>query len=531
MAPSCSGLSRTLQHATAVAVPLVLSLAPVVGAVLASAPSTAAHGPSVVRIAASGFAAVLLLYALSVPRLGTVRASNVAAVPCFLVAVYPAFYTVVLSLVAVPRAAVSLPYLCLCVAAGVWAATIGPMRARGLHHMLAIVAAVFAVWASTVLGPVYWFPPDYPPRVAQALTSLTALPSVPRDATYRPDVYHLVLDSMGRPDALAEAYSIDVNPILRGFRELGFDMPVDRGFANYVQTHLSLPSMLNLAYLDPLLDLQRGRTNRDPLRDLVARARVPRMFQALGYRVEFIGTGYVANGKFASPDVCDCPQAWFSAAEIGTLSLTPLDSIVSLGFGHRSHYQRSMYVFEAFERASSDPRPRYVFAHTMLPHAPFVVDREGRFTNPMTELSVADGTFFRGTADEYLRGYREQASFSLRRALSASRRILRQSREDGRDAIVIISGDHGPRLGYDARQAVAESGMWTLPTLLAIRWPDKVKPEAPRSLVNLYRGIFREVFGLPLPPLPDKGFVSPFTLPYDVVRVEGLSEQAPAPLD
>ena len=164
-----------------------------------------------------------------------------------------------------------------------------------------------------------------------------------------------------------------------------------------------------------------------------------------------------------------------------------------------------------------------MFAHSAFPHPEFVVDETGRFTNPGGRLTGADASLFAGTPDTYRSGYRAQATFTLRRAVQSARRLIEASGRDGRGAIVIISGDHGPRLGLDARDPTPESGLYALPVLLAIRWPERQRPDqSPVSLVNVYRALFRQVFGMDLPPLPDEGYVSPFTAPYAVTRVEGL---------
>jgi hypothetical protein len=44
--------------------------------------------------------------------------------------------------------------------------------------------------------------------------------------------------------------------------------------------------------------------------------------------------------------------------------------------------------------------------------------------------------------------------------------------------------------------------------------------EPPKSLVNVYRTLFSRVFGMDLPPLPDRGYVSGFNTPYDLIPVD-----------
>src|SRR5262249_39528774 len=155
-----------------------------------------------------------------------------------------------------------------------------------------------------------------------------------------------------------------------------------------------------------------------PLRDLISTARVPDAFKRLGYWVEDIGSGYLSSGAFAQADRCDCPQLWFADAEVGALSLSPF-KMFTAGLGSRSHYERSVRVFEEFERPRSIAAPRFVFAHVPMPHPPFVADSSGAFTNPTKLMSGGDGSYFSGSRQEYEEGYRAQATFTLSRAVMA----------------------------------------------------------------------------------------------------------------
>jgi hypothetical protein len=512
-----------LARATPLLVPLVFTLSPVVGMVMVSAQVLPAHLPSVARIVICAFTIASVLYFIARRGRDPVTASNIVALPLFLIGMYPAAYTFAEQLTAVRESFVSVPYLVFCCWTAYLAARIPRHAARTVHEVLSIVAAILLALSVWVIGRVYVWPPPDSSDTKQAVAHLSAPLELPTHVSWKPDVYHLVLDGMGRPDVLADRYGVDAGMYLDELRTLGFDVARAQGHANYVQTHLSLASMLNLAYLDELLVAEGTAQNRGPLRDLISRARVPSMFKRLGYQVEFIGSGYVSNGVFLDAEDCDCPQLRYAESEIGAISLTPFESLLHLGFGHRAHYERSLHVFDRFERPRTGARPRYVFAHTMLPHPPFVADEGGRFTNPLKHPSGADASFFMGTADEYRKGYRAQATFVLARTVQSVRRILEASQRDNRDAVVIITGDHGPRFGMDARQPASESGLYTLPVLLAIHWPQRARPDrAPVSLVNVYRTVFRQVFGMDLAPLPDAGFVSPFTAPYAVKRVDGL---------
>jgi hypothetical protein len=211
---------------------------------------------------------------------------------------------------------------------------------------------------------------------------------------------------------------------------------------------------------------------------------------------------------------------------MGAIRLTPLNILLHLGIGHRNYYRRLMAVFDQFERETDDTSPRYVYGHVMLPHPPFVVSANGDYVNPGRPFSVGDASFYEGSPEEYRSGYRAQALFALRRTLVMASRLVQSAQRRGREAVIIIHGDHGPRLEFDARHPTPKSSQSALQILLAIRWPQGVKPTSPPySLVNVYRVVLNTLFGMDLPQLPEKAFLSPFATPYMLIPIE-MPEQA-----
>jgi len=518
-------MRRLLGELACLIVPLSFAFIPVVGMLWVSAPELPPPGVSIARIAAALAAVVILLYLLLRPR-SAVVASNTVGLPLLVMGLYPAAHAATMTL-GWNEFVFAWAYLGLSVIIAwiVWRLSSG--ASATLHDVLTTVAVVLIVFGAGLVYRVYLRPAPYAAAVQQAMDALSSPLRLPeRNPAWKPDVYDLVLDGMGRPDVLERDYAFSPRTEIEALRQLGFDI-ASNGHANYVQTQLSLASMLNLDYLDELAKAEGTGRQHGPLRDLISKSRVPALFKRLGYRIEFLGSGYLSSGAFELADVCDCPQLWFADAEVGALSLSPL-KVLSGGVGSRAHYDRSMALFDLFERTRTDPAPRYVFAHVPMPHPPFVADAHGSFNHSTKPLSGGDGSFFGGSPDEYLAGYRAQATFTLSRAVRAVSRILEDGARAGRDSIVIVHGDHGPRLGFDALNPQAESGQHALPILLAVRWPAGHAPShPPQSLVNVYRQLFQHVFQLDTPPLADRGYVSGFDKPYAMIPVRISSDATP----
>ena len=500
--------------------PLSFAFIPVIGMLWIASEEMPPPGISIVRIVLLLAVGALVPYVLLLLRHSVVVASTAVGASLLVLGFYPSAHATA-EAAGWNQVAFAWAYLCACIAVG-WGVTRVPEAVtRVINDMLVPVAFVFITFAVGLIAREYVVPAPYPPNVQAAMAKLSHPLDIRPTTSWRPDVYDLVLDAMGRPDVLARKYDLVLDSELARWRSLGFDI-VPNGHANYAHTELSLTSMLNMAYLDDLATAEAASNARGPLRYLTSNSRVPAAFKRLGYSVEHIGTGYQALGMFAVADHCDCPQLWFANAEVGTLSLSPFQ-VLSPSVGNAAHYSRCLAVFSHFERPRDGGDPRYVFAHVSMPHPPFLTDEQGRFNHSRKALATGDGPYFLGTREEYRAGYKAQAAFAVSRAFASVRRILQDEARQGRDAIIVVHGDHGPRLGFDPLTPSVEAGRDTLPVFLAIYWPRGHEPERePESLVNVYRVIFRDAFGADLPPLADRAYVSGFRTPYLTTLVPGL---------
>lgn len=508
-------------EAFALLIPFVFALSPLASMLIATQETMPPPIESQLRMVALLAALVAVGY-LGARALGAsvARASNMLALPTLLVGVYPFAVQAASHVYSGAESWLAWTYLIACAASACAALIVTEPVTTTWHHVLRRIAIVFAVLtAGVVVGPLT---SRLSPDVTNEIAKLSAPLPIPTRVDHRPDVYHIVLDSFGRADVLDARYGMNLAPTVSEFRRLGF-VVYDAAYANYVQTHLTLASMLNVTYVNSLEAVEGASNDRRPLRALIDHARVPEVFSRLGYRVVQIGTGSHSQGVFARADACDCPQLWWSEPELGVTSLTPMKVFLQFGFEQPQYLRRANHIFDSFGASAQGDPPRYVYAHVMMPHPPFYADARGQFVKQTRPATGADATFFPGTSAEYVAGYRGQATYVIARTLDACQRLIAASRRQGREAIVIVHGDHGPRLGMDARNPAADSGRFTLPVFLAIRWPQTMTPSAaPRSLVNVYRTLFRQAFMMELPPLSDAGYVSGFTTPYKLMPVDRL---------
>ena len=211
-----------------------------------------------------------------------------------------------------------------------------------------------------------------------------AIPPQMKSAKNPPDIYYIVLDGYGRADLLAEEYSLDNTAFLESLRDQGFYV-ARKSRSNYPWTLGSLASSLNFAYLhEPLGDQLRPLRNKLFLRELLEENRVMRHLRAAGYRT------IVYESQYFEVDLTEADRtvktSWsprpFSAA---ILQMTPIAGLlrrVGQPVLFDFHRARILATLDRLPEAAREPSPKFVFAHLMYAHTPFVLDADGHSITP-----------------------------------------------------------------------------------------------------------------------------------------------------
>lgn len=341
-----------------------------------------------------------------------------------------------------------------------------------------------------------------------------------RDDAAHPDVYHLILDGYARQDVLARHYGHDNAPFLRALRERGFYV-ADQSVCNYPMTFMSLASTLNMRYLTEEIDRHRkgGLTSKSYFLDLIRDHEVGRTFQALGYRHVHFGTTFLATEDAGNADIAysfthPLLHREFSTVLLRTTMLRGLEpSVVDL---HR-------FTFRKLREIPSIQGPTYTFAHLLLPHMPFVFDRQGRQrSNVPLGLQFVDVTGGWGAKAEYV----DQLVYTNAEVLRLVDDLLRDSPHP---PLIVIHSDHGT--------ASQHPGTRTDLSINPERWDELIRertgvlqalyvPASQRKAlyptmtpVNTFRFVFRECFGLDYPRLKDRSYFAWYDRPYHIKEV------------
>jgi hypothetical protein len=325
-----------------------------------------------------------------------------------------------------------------------------------------------------------------------------------------PDIYFIVLDEYTRADVLQSIFAYDNSIFLDELRGMGFSV-VECAQSNYAQTELVLSSVLNMNYVTALGDFSPDSDDHARLRQLIKNSAVEQALGDLGYQMVAFETGYT----FSEMEDADF---YFTAGRRSLLSglsrfevlllrstaglalidfaqVLPDFLVPDLGQPLDDKRTQVLFTLDMLERIPGEiAGPKFVFAHIILPHPPFVFDEQGNAVNYPEPLS----------AEEYAKAYRAQVIYLNQRLLPLLQTILAESNPP---PIIILQGDTGPgRVSHSGRMAI-------LSALYLPGYADVL----PTSLtpVNNFRLVFDAYFNASLTRLEDDSYFSLYTAPYD----------------
>jgi hypothetical protein len=336
-----------------------------------------------------------------------------------------------------------------------------------------------------------------------------------------PSVFHFVLDAYGRDDILKSHYNFE-NTLSENLESRGFYLAKSAN-SNYNQTILSLPSNLNMNYLDKFID---GRNPENIERESI----IPYLLDnfVLDFLRKYQYQSYTFDGQIYEPVI-----------------LKTVDSIVSTDVNKINLFQKELYkttILSAFKGSYADKIQRkkdydiqrnkilntytqieklskldsrkFIFGHILSPHQPFIFDKDGNAKYPEYQYNIWYTMEEGRDPDQYKIDYIEQLQFINKRTLSAIDTILKNTNGN---AIIIVQGDHGPAAGlccthqiegndYCERMGIINAIY--LPNQNYVNFTDNLSP------VNNYRLIFNEYFNGEFELLENRSYFSTWSKPF-----------------
>lgn len=319
-----------------------------------------------------------------------------------------------------------------------------------------------------------------------------ALPQAPAPtsalrATERPDIYFILLDGHTSAESLVRFWGHDESAFVEQLRTTGFTV-VSNAQGNFDSTTYCTATTLNMSYVavsqggGASAAAYRGAVNQ------ISRSAVAGALQRIGYDVMNYSIFPLAEREPFYR------HASIVATKVPGLALmrTPLGHIAR-AYWVRQQGRAGLDILRRVEELAGTPgpAPRFVYAHVLLPHAPYFYDRNGR--------EVGKGL---SPADQVTRksDYLEQLIYVDRVITNTVAKILARS---SRPPVIIIQGDHGFR-SLEGR-AKSEEALTILNAMYLPNGRSNVVPHAGITPVNTFRLVFNKYFDASLPMLPDHG--------------------------
>jgi hypothetical protein len=375
-------------------------------------------------------------------------------------------------------------------------AWVGPLNAVGL------LLVVFSV------AQIAW----YQIEVLNA-PSVGASASPVEIAGPRPDIYYIVLDMYTRSDTLQKAYGYDNSEFISGLEGMGFNV-AECSMSNYLRTELSLSSSLNMAYLTSDLDpkITPDSEARSPLWKLIRNNAVMDYVERRGYKTVAFATGFpwseLDNADVyleANPmetGMTEFESLLFETTALRAAQEAGLVDVQAIGFNR--YRDRTQFVLDTLPTLAKMDGPKFVFAHIILPHPPFVFTEDGSRADAVSFLNAKNEY----PVDKFEAGYTMQLTFASRAITQVVREIIAQS---ATPPIIIIQGDHGPWIqSRDRRLSILNA--YYLPGH-ADAVSESITP------VNTFRTIFNLYLGGKFDLLYNVSYFSPVPKQYNFTAV------------
>ncbi len=248
----------------------------------------------------------------------------------------------------------------------------------------------------------------------------------------QPDIYFIILDEYASPTVMKDLFGYDDSEFMNDLKSQNFYLASDSQMHNN-ETIRAVASILNMEYTpesEPIeVTYQRIENNA-----------VVSFLRSKGYQYIYFGQWYDEQ-RYQIP--ADISFNFYAAAEKGTLTpeyssilwnTTALRPFYNYLFGdqYEGYYRNGLLnTLSQLEKVPEMPGTKFVYAHLLCPHPPFVFGANGE--------PVASTKYYEVTDKQYYLG---QYIFISQEIEKAVQEILDKSSSD---PIIIVQSDHGPR--------------------------------------------------------------------------------------
>ncbi len=365
------------------------------------------------------------------------------------------------------------------------------------------------------------------------------IPASEKKANDFPDIYYFIFDRYANQPVLEKYFNFDNSDFIEYLEEKGF-FTANQSYANYPKTFNSLASSLNFKYLNYLsAEVGEETSDRAPFYELMDNNQVISFLKEHGYTIHHFGDWWQPTRTNPNADynynyfILKLNE--FTQQLIRTTLAGPvynhffLSGELKTGNGQRivpdrefAYYsskkeviERNNYRMKQIKKAAGMAGPKFVFAHILLPHDPFVFDSECQPTDEEKQEKMTRDEKYINQLICVNQLIKEKVDYIL--AVSADEPIIIIQADEGPFPEPIWSGEkeYGE---LNADEIEIKFGI-----LNALYLPEFEKDILYPTLspVNTFRIVFNHYFGTELELLEDRNFnIYSEKLPYKLTEVQ-----------
>lgn len=316
-----------------------------------------------------------------------------------------------------------------------------------------------------------------------------------KNGTQKPDIYLILLDAHTSVRTLKEEFNYDASAFQQQLEHLGFYV-AECSQSNYPITKFSVTSLFYADYhqdstLYPLYSSLVIETLRSEGYRVITFENAASDQFTVGEntrlsRNQMLLTGIDLTGGISEFEV----MLWktsFARIAYDMPQLIPQFNVQRLQkWEYYEHYQETHFMLDELRRLPEMTSPKFVFAHVLVPHAPFIFSPDGEFV------------WANGKAE----GYVSNVQFIDSQIVPVIAEIIRKSKTP---PVIILMGDHGatdiPKLETPQRR---------MSILNAYYVSNQARKDLYETItpVNTFRIVFNNYFGTDYPLQEDLSYHS-----------------------
>jgi hypothetical protein len=312
----------------------------------------------------------------------------------------------------------------------------------------------------------------------------------PADLSTLPDIYFIILDEYAHPDTMKEWYDYDNSGFINSLEDKGFFIAYESK-TQTSHTPQALAQVLNMEYLN-------GEPWSESTYQKIAYSKVANFLKAQGYQYIVFGNNFARYTweKYAKNNVdLYLDYHGYNSSSMVTefvyilwnnTMLQPFYAYVTGSQYEDSYRCQTLYMLEKLKALPELEGPKFIFAHFICPHTPYVFGPDGEYVAPANWFNYENKQCYLG---QYI-----FISAEIERVINV---LLKESEIP---PIIILQSDHGTRTDYypvgDYDWQKILNAMY-LPGMDYDILADNISP------VNTFRLIFNHYFGADYPLLED----------------------------